>query len=300
MSILIASRIWDNGDPKLTGSRLVVLLCLAEYANDSGDCFPSIEKLATRARLSKVSVMTHLAELEALGYLRIERRQGAHNVYRITPEPAPTPSEVTFRKSGNIANLKTSQDSATGKADLTSQDSATGAAETSQATLTTTSQATLTTPVKPPLPEPSINRQLNRQVPKPAFIPIPSFQHSSGNGYKAAAEMQARNGKLGPELRVPLANMLLKIAGLNHLADVEEDNKLLCEAHDIAIEVYGIGYKTEDDLMAAEDDWYARDFRGQKGDRPTLAQFRKYAATYKAGKRVAPAPPAAEVWGTPA
>lgn len=126
---------------------------------------------------------------------------------------------------------------------------------------------------------------------------IPSFQHSTSNGYKAAAEMQARNGKLGPELRVPIANMLLKIAGLNHLADVEEDNKLLCEAHDIAIEVYGIGYKTEDDLIAAEDDWYTHDFRGQKGDRPTLAQFRKYAATYKAGKRVAPAPHATEVWG---
>jgi hypothetical protein len=150
------------------------------------------------------------------------------------------------------------------------------------------------------LPPPARNEAVTPLQDAPAFTPppvIPSFQHSSGNGYKAAAEMQERNGKLGPELRVPLANMILKITGQFDLANTNEGQSTLNAAHDAAIAVYAMGLKFEDALMAVEDDWYSSDFRGQKGQRPTLKQFLDHVSKYKAGPRQAPPPKAAEVWG---
>ena len=102
---------------------------------------------------------------------------------------------------------------------------------------------------------------------------IPSFVESvsgngSGRGY--AEKMQALNNKLGPELRRMLADDILKITGQLDLANTETDagTAALYAAHEAAVAVYQMGYKSAEDLMDAEDEWYANDFRGKQNVAP--------------------------------
>ena len=94
MSIKLMSEIWDNQDPQLTGSKLVIMLCLADHANDNGECWPSIARLAERARIAPANVTRHIKELEAAGYLIVTRTSGTHNTYVVAANPhtsAPPP-----------------------------------------------------------------------------------------------------------------------------------------------------------------------------------------------------------------
>ena len=87
MSIKLMSEIWDNQDPQLTGSKLVIMLCLADHANDNGECWPSIARLAERARIAPANVTRHIKELEAAGYLIVTRTSGTHNTYVVSATP---------------------------------------------------------------------------------------------------------------------------------------------------------------------------------------------------------------------
>ena len=98
MSIKLMSEIWDNQDPQLTGSKLVIMLCLADHANDDGECWPSIARLAERARIAPANVTRHIKELEAAGYLIVTRTSGTHNTYVVSATPgasAPPPPAAT-------------------------------------------------------------------------------------------------------------------------------------------------------------------------------------------------------------
>lgn len=108
-------------------------------------------------------------------------------------------------------------------------------------------------------------------------------------GRREAARMKTLNAKLGAEVRRPLANVVLDITGTNELAATETDlgNAALYDAHEAAVTLYGLGYKTEPDLLALEPTWYQADFRGQKGERPTVKQLVAYAAKARAPVRQA-------------
>ena len=84
MSIRLMVQLWDNGDPDLTGSKLLVMLCLADHSNDDGVCWPSITRLASRTRIDKRNVIRHLHALEDAGYLKIHRTPGRSNRYTIS------------------------------------------------------------------------------------------------------------------------------------------------------------------------------------------------------------------------
>ena len=51
MSVRIISQVWKLS--KLQGGALLVLLAIADFANDEGMAYPSISTLAQKARLSK-------------------------------------------------------------------------------------------------------------------------------------------------------------------------------------------------------------------------------------------------------
>jgi hypothetical protein len=129
-----------------------------------------------------------------------------------------------------------------------------------------------------PSPSPSPSQEIGN--------PSPPFQAIAGNGTgrSYAEKMQALNDKLGPELRRMLADAILKITGEYDLANTETDagTQALYAAHEAAVAVYQMGYKSAEDLMIAEDDWYANDFRGQRHERPLLTQFLKQASKCKA------------------
>lgn len=63
------------------GTTKVVLLALADHADASGVCWPSIDALAKKTALSDKTIRRHLAILEALGLVAKQPRRGAGGVY---------------------------------------------------------------------------------------------------------------------------------------------------------------------------------------------------------------------------
>jgi hypothetical protein len=56
--------------------RKLVLLKLADNANDQGECWPSYNYIAEQCEMSRRSVMDHVKKLELSGFLRREYRKG--------------------------------------------------------------------------------------------------------------------------------------------------------------------------------------------------------------------------------
>jgi hypothetical protein len=56
--------------------RKLVLLKLADNANDQGECWPSYNYIAEQCEMSRRSVMDHVKKLEKSGFLRREYRKG--------------------------------------------------------------------------------------------------------------------------------------------------------------------------------------------------------------------------------
>jgi hypothetical protein len=63
-----------------------VLISLADNANDTGHCWPSINKIAERTCFGRTAVMTAIAWLEENGALVADRLNGRHTTYVITPD----------------------------------------------------------------------------------------------------------------------------------------------------------------------------------------------------------------------
>jgi DNA-binding MarR family transcriptional regulator len=76
----------------ISSTQKFVLISLADQANDSGVCWPSMSSIAKRTCLSAKAVRQAIKQLEELGVLRIERTkhesrdQWTSNRYYLTPE----------------------------------------------------------------------------------------------------------------------------------------------------------------------------------------------------------------------
>ena len=77
MSIKIMSRVWEFG-PEKQADRFV-LLAIADYANDDGECWPSITGICRKTCMSERGVQTIIRRLEAQGWLDIETGKGRRN-----------------------------------------------------------------------------------------------------------------------------------------------------------------------------------------------------------------------------
>jgi hypothetical protein len=84
-------RVWDHS--RATGTPLLVLLCLADWANDEGECWPSVSKIARKCRLKDDRhVKRVIRGLEELGEVVVvigggksSRKGGVRsNLYTIT------------------------------------------------------------------------------------------------------------------------------------------------------------------------------------------------------------------------
>lgn len=83
MSIKVMSWVWDQGPDDQT--ELLVLLALADIADDAGKCWPSVGTLAGRCRMSDRNVRRVIRKLEDGGWLATEQHPGRNrtNTYRI-------------------------------------------------------------------------------------------------------------------------------------------------------------------------------------------------------------------------
>ena len=90
--------------PIQTGNagRKLVLMMLADIADDHGQCFPSYQHLADVCEISKRSVIRHINDLEEQGFVIIEHRKGVKlsksNVYTLNFS-SDTVSPITYHSS---------------------------------------------------------------------------------------------------------------------------------------------------------------------------------------------------------
>lgn len=91
---------WAVDDDRLGGYDLLVYMALIRHADNTGICWPSLERIAKIARCSQPTVSKSLNVLEQLGYIRRVKSDGRANRYYVsvwkpTPKPgygpAPTP-----------------------------------------------------------------------------------------------------------------------------------------------------------------------------------------------------------------
>ena len=83
MSITIMANVWASSKQK--GSELLMLLAIADFSDDHGRSWPSVETLANKTRLSKRSAQRLVQALERSGELDVARNQGRKgtNLYQV-------------------------------------------------------------------------------------------------------------------------------------------------------------------------------------------------------------------------
>lgn len=91
MSIKIMSRVWDNGPPDK--AETLVLLAIADFCNDYGECWPSVGGIARKARMTERGVQKIIARLVGIGWLKIDKNAGRRgcNLYLVTPPELSSP-----------------------------------------------------------------------------------------------------------------------------------------------------------------------------------------------------------------
>jgi hypothetical protein len=100
------SQVWRNGPQD--GNDLLVLLALADFADDEGYCWPSMASIAKKARMTERGVRKIARRLEEAGHLSCEvggGRSGSnrYRVHVLNPEPETrnaVPPEQQTRNSG--------------------------------------------------------------------------------------------------------------------------------------------------------------------------------------------------------
>ncbi|MGF1878802.1 helix-turn-helix domain-containing protein [Photobacterium frigidiphilum] len=73
MSVRIMSMVWDY--PVFRGNTKLIMLCLADFSNDEGYCWPSLERIANKCGISRSTLKVQLANLCNDGYIRKELRK---------------------------------------------------------------------------------------------------------------------------------------------------------------------------------------------------------------------------------
>jgi DNA-binding MarR family transcriptional regulator len=74
MSLEASQWAWDQ---PLSGNAKLVLLALANWADDEWSCFPGIELIAAKTSTSKNTVIRIVQQLETAGYIAKQRRLGS-------------------------------------------------------------------------------------------------------------------------------------------------------------------------------------------------------------------------------
>jgi predicted transcriptional regulator len=78
MSVKAMTWVWESD---LSGNRKLVLLALADHANDEGQCWPGIMRIAKKCGLARSTVIEHIRVLAKAGIIEKEHKCDA-NGYR--------------------------------------------------------------------------------------------------------------------------------------------------------------------------------------------------------------------------
>jgi DNA-binding transcriptional MocR family regulator len=107
MSLKAINWVWDHSESR--GSRRLVLLALADYADNANQCYPSARTLAKKSKISEMTVHRAIRELSEIGEITVLRRKmdgrqgNEHNLYTMPLKQYPAaksePSPAPLKKS---------------------------------------------------------------------------------------------------------------------------------------------------------------------------------------------------------
>lgn len=102
MSVRLIADVLEHVHDVTSGQKLL-LICLANYANDKGECWPSISSLAAQADVTPRHVSGMLHDLAKLGYVTIREQSGKSNSYTIrVVQPTNSSSGVPTKQSSPL------------------------------------------------------------------------------------------------------------------------------------------------------------------------------------------------------
>lgn len=109
MSIEVMRYVWKYSKAKANGR--LMLLAIADIANDNGDAYPGVDKLSTKCNMSHRSAQLVINDLERMKELRVYENVGTKtisgwtNLYRVTLEGV---QQGDVRKpNGEVATART-------------------------------------------------------------------------------------------------------------------------------------------------------------------------------------------------
>ena len=116
MSIKVTSLVWKHG-PR-DHATFVVLLALADFADNAGECWPGVDLIASSGRMSKRNVLRALQWLETYGWITVSRKSRDHkgNTYRIVLSKLVSGVKVSPNPAKSDDNVAPETDSCEGDA----------------------------------------------------------------------------------------------------------------------------------------------------------------------------------------
>lgn len=92
MSIKLMTWAWETSFPQ---TEKMVLLCLCDFANDHGSCWPAVDTIARKCSVSDRTVQRAMKRLQDWGILTVKMATGRANEYHINPRHSVTPDTVS-------------------------------------------------------------------------------------------------------------------------------------------------------------------------------------------------------------
>jgi hypothetical protein len=104
MSIAVMTHVWNNS--KQEGGALLLLLALADFSDDNGNSFPSVDTLARKTRLSERHVQRLLRKLKKENEIGILTNEGPFgcNLYNIRGVTKCHPRVTSEAEGGDICS----------------------------------------------------------------------------------------------------------------------------------------------------------------------------------------------------
>jgi hypothetical protein len=89
MSVRLLSAAWDLS---IDSTEKMVLMCLCDYANDEGTCWPSVTTISRKCSKSERTVQAALKWLRDHDFFTAEERSGTSSIYHLNPRRICTPA----------------------------------------------------------------------------------------------------------------------------------------------------------------------------------------------------------------
>lgn len=102
MSVRTMARVWEFSKNK--GNDLLMLLAIADFADDDGKAYPSVPTLAEKCRMKPRNASTILAALRTSGELEVRLNEGPRgaNMYRIVLSAEPLQIRAGVQKRAGV------------------------------------------------------------------------------------------------------------------------------------------------------------------------------------------------------